>query len=558
MKILLLHTDFVEWEPKKKAIKTADDVEKGKVRVEDALVVMSAVEKDDEKNPDKIVGDTVIEIIKVLEQVKAKNVVIYPYAHLSPNLSSPHTAMHVLERIEQELSKKKIPIKSAPFGWYKAFNLSCKGHPLSELSKQISAKEEQKKDVKTITGKTHLSREELSENDHRILGQKLDLYSFQEVAPGMVFFHPKGKVILNNMIEFWRQEHVKYDYKEINTPLIMNKNIWEISGHWDHYKENMFFTNIDEVDFAVKPMNCPGAILVYKNGKKSYRDLPLKLAELGLVHRNELSGVLSGLFRLRAFTQDDAHIFVTEEQLEKEIENVAEMVTSFYKKFGFKFDIELSTRPEKAMGSKEIWDKAEKALEDSLKKLKMNYKLNPGDGAFYGPKIDFHIKDSLGRSWQCATIQVDFQMPQRFDISYTGKDNKEHRPVIIHRVLYGAIERFLGILVEHYKGDFPIWLAPVQVKVLSFTERNIKAAEALGEELKKIGFRIELDIRNDTLDYKVRDAEVHKIPYTIVIGDKEEKAGTLAIRTRGHEKVEFGVKKDDFIKKLINEIWSKA
>lgn len=552
MKILLLHSDFVEWEPKKKAIKIADDVEKGKVRVEDVLVVFSAVEKKDEKNPDKIVEKTVDSILDVLKQVKAKNVVVYPYAHLSANLSSPHTAMSILKKIEASLSKK-VPVKRAPFGWYKAFNISCKGHPLAELSREISAEEEK---VRAVTRKTHLDTEKLSENDHRILGKRLDLYSFQDVAPGMVFFHPKGVTVLNELLEFLRQEDLRRGYNEVRTPMIMNKYLWEISGHWDHYKDSMFFTSIDDAEYAVRPMNCPGAILIFKNTTRSYRDLPLKLAELGMVHRNELSGVLSGLFRLRAFTQDDAHIFVTPDQLEKEIENVIDKVAFFYKTFGFEFTIELSTRPEKFMGDKKLWDSAEKALEQAMKKKKMKFKVNKGDGTFYGPKIDFHMKDSLKRSWQLATIQVDFQMPQRFELKYTGKDNREHVPVIIHTVTYGAVERFLGILVEHYKGAFPVWLSPIQVRMISFTDRNVKTTQKITEELTKRGIRVEFDSRNGTVEYKVRDAELQKIPYIIVIGDKEEKANTLAVRRRN--KVEFGVKLGELIKEITEKIAKKT
>jgi len=557
LKILLLHSDFIEWEPKKKAIKSAEDIDKTKIRVDDALVVFSAVEKRDEKNPDAVVQKVVDNVLDVFGQVKAKNVVVYPYAHLSSDLSSPHVAMNVLKGMEDAFKKKNIPVKRAPFGWYKAFNVSCKGHPLSELSRDISA-EDVKKQVKDVMHKTHLDKEKLSENDHRIIGKNLDLYSFQEVAPGMVFFHPKGMAILLELMEFLRKEDKKRGYNELRTPLIMNRALWEISGHWDHYKDNMFFTNIDDAEFAVKPMNCPGAILVFKNSTKSYRDLPLKFAEMGLVHRNELSGVLSGLFRLRAFTQDDAHIFVTPDHLEGEITKVIEKIDYFYKTFGFDYTVELSTRPEKFMGDEKLWDAAETALEAAMKNRKMKFKINKGDGAFYGPKIDFHMKDSLERSWQLATIQVDFQMPQRFDLKYTGKDNKEHVPVIIHTVTYGAIERFLGILVEHYKGAFPVWLSPIQVRVLSFTERSVKTANMVRDELSKHGIRVEFDSRDGTIEYKVRDAEMQKIPYIVVIGDKEEKNNTLAVRKRGQKKVEFGVKMDSLIKEILDKIDKKS
>ncbi|MBI2578761.1 MAG: threonine--tRNA ligase [Candidatus Aenigmarchaeota archaeon] len=440
----------------------------------------------------------------------------------------------------------------APFGWYKSFTLKCKGHPLSELSREIRPGEEAKQEEKEeVQPKQEVK--ELAPNDHRILGRQLDLYSFHDYAPGMVFFHQKGMMVRNALVDFWRKEHYKAEYSEISTPQVMNQKLWETSGHWDHYKENMFFTSIEDVDFAIKPMNCPGAIMVFKSATRSYKELPLRLAELGIVHRNELSGVLSGLFRLRAFTQDDAHIFAAPEQLEEEILHVVDLVGHIYGKFGFDYHVELSTRPENSMGSKHVWDIAENALEDALKQKGMNYKLNPGEGAFYGPKIDFHIKDSLGRTWQCATVQVDFMMPERFDCSYVGEDNKQHRPVIIHRVIYGSIERFIGILVEHYSGSFPLWLAPVQVRVISFTDRNIDAAKSIAEEFRGAGIRADSDLRSATVQYKVREAEVSKVPYIIVIGDKEEQSSTLAVRKRG-DKPAFGVSTDDFIAKIRKEI----
>ena len=372
----------------------------------------------------------------------------------------------------------------------------------------------------------------------------------------MTFFHPKGMIIRNQLAEFWRSEHRKHGYKEIFTPLIMNNALWHMSGHWDHYKDNMFFTKIDDTDFAVKPMNCPGAILVFKNSTRSYRDLPMRLAELGQVHRNELSGVLSGMFRLRYFTQDDAHIFVTEDQIEDEVMRVVDVIDHFYKTFGFEYHVELSTRPDDFMGSKNVWDKAEKALEEALKKRGMSYKINPGDGAFYGPKIDFHLKDSLGRTWQCATVQVDFQMPERFDINYVGEDGSQHKPVIIHRVIYGAIERFMGILVEHYNGAFPLWLSPIQVRVLSLTDRNAEAAKEVWAKLFENDIRAEIDLKQSTVDHKIREAEMQKVNYIVVIGDKEQQTSTLAVRPRG-DKPQFGVRLDEFLAKLRKDIENK-
>ena len=572
MKILLIHSDFIEFEARQKAIKAAEEWNEQKKRMEECLVVFTAVEKRDEADLKKATEMLVKEIKDVAEKVKTKNIVLYPYAHLSSSLSSPRSAQDVLEEAEKIL-KKDFTVIHAPFGWYKAFNLKAKGHPLAELSREIDitkaveAKEQERKRVK---GERKLSdtkyrdtatvsplAKELSENDHRRLGQILDLYSFQEYASGMVFFHPKGLVIRNQLIDFWREVHRKEGYKEINTPIIMNKSVWEMSGHWEHYRDFMFLTKIEDNDFGIKPMNCAGAILVFKSGTRSYKELPLKLCEMGQVHRNELSGVLSGLFRVRYFTQDDAHIFVTEDQIEDEVQKVVKMVDHFYKIFGFKYHVELSTRPDKFMGSAELWDKGEKYLAEALKKKGIKYKVNKGDGAFYGPKIDFHLEDSLGRSWQCATIQVDFQMPKRFSATYMGEDNKPHTPVIIHRVIYGAIERFIGILVEHYKGAFPVWLSPIQVRILSFTDKNEKKSKEILEELSEAGIRADSDLRSATVEYKVRDAEVQKINYIIVIGDKEEKSNTIAVRKRGTSKVEYGVKMSDFLKQIKKEIEEK-
>ncbi|MBI4170879.1 MAG: threonine--tRNA ligase [Candidatus Aenigmarchaeota archaeon] len=556
MKILLTHCDYIEYEPKKKAIADAEPVDKEKVRIDECLVAFSSAEEGDDE---RVIVPAVHEIKDVAKQVNASRIVVYPFVHLSSKPARPHTALKILKGIEEKLKEDNFEVCRAPFGWYKSFSLKCKGHPLAELSREIKPGQKKEEKVVKIAQKPQPKEEikELPANDHRVLGAQLDLYSFQEYAPGMAFFHPKGMIVRNQLMDFWRKEHVKRGYKEIFTPQIMNKVLWEISGHWDHYKDNMFFTKIDDADFAVKPMNCPGAILVFKNSTRSYRDLPTRLVELGQVHRNELSGVLSGLFRLRYFTQDDAHIFVTEDQLEEEILRAVDLVDYFYKTFGFSYHVELSTRPENYMGSKDVWDKAEQALENALKKKSMNYKINPGDGAFYGPKIDFHLTDSLGRTWQCATVQVDFQMPMRFDVGYIGEDNKPHTPVIIHHVIYGAIERFLGILVEHYSGAFPLWLAPVQVRVLPLTERNTAKAEKILSHLLDSGIRADADLRSTTIDYRVREAELQKLPYVIAIGDKEEANNTLAVRKRGTNKPEFGVKMEDFLAQLREEIEEK-
>jgi len=399
--------------------------------------------------------------------------------------------------------------------------------------------------------------EEAEKRDHRKIGKEMDLFSFHEEAPGMPFIHPKGMVIWNELLNFWREEHRKAGYVEIKTPIILNKSLWLQSGHWDHYKENMYFTKIDSADFAVKPMNCPGGMLVYKTNTHSYKALPLRVAEVGLVHRHELSGVLSGLFRVRCFHQDDAHLFVTPEQLEEEIKGVVRLVDHFYRGvFGFSYHVELSTRPEKAMGDPNLWKLAENTLEKVLKELKMDFKINPGEGAFYGPKIDFHIKDAIGRTWQCATCQLDFQMPEKFDLAYEGADGKKHRPVMLHRVVYGSLERFIGVLIEHYAGKFPAWLNPVQAKILTVSERFDRYAEKVKKQLEENNIRVELDDRAESIPKKVRDAQLQQVNYILVIGEKEESTNTVNVRTRDN-KVHGEVDVEKFIKDLKQEIEKK-
>ena len=406
-------------------------------------------------------------------------------------------------------------------------------------------------DKKMLRQWLHL-REEAEKRNHVKLGKELELFSMHPEAPGCVFVHPKGMVVWNELLKFWKEEHDRAGYDEINTPSIMKEELWVRSGHFDHYEENMYFTEIDGEKYAVKPMNCPGGILVYKTKRHSYRELPLRIAELGVVHRHELSGVLNGLFRVRKFTQDDAHIYCTEEQVEGEIINVIELVDRFYKVFGFPYHVELSTRPAKAMGSKKMWDKAEDALKKALKKKRMDFKVNEGDGAFYGPKIDFHIKDSLGRTWQCATIQLDFSMPEKFDLSYVGKDDKQKRPVMIHRVVFGSMERFFGILIEHYGGAFPLWLSPVQVSLIPIADRHLRYAEKVAGEMRMAGLRVSLDSRQETVSSKVRDAQLNKINYILVVGDREQKNGSVAVRLRNGKVV--GAKKvAAFVKDAVKE-----
>lgn len=374
--------------------------------------------------------------------------------------------------------------------------------------------------------------EEAKKSDHRKLGKELGLFMLREEGPGFPFFLPKGMALKNALLEYWREIHTKNGYVEISTPIMLSRHLWETSGHWDHYKENMYTTVIDEQDFAVKPMNCPGGILVYESEPRSYRDLPIRMGELGIVHRHEKSGQMHGLMRVRCFTQDDAHIFMTPEQVKDEIKGVATLIDEVYKMFGFKYHVELSTRPEDSMGSDEDWKLATDALRDALDSLGMDYVVNEGDGAFYGPKIDFHLEDSIGRTWQCGTIQLDFQLPLRFNLEYTGADGEKHRPIMIHRVAFGSIERFIGILIEHFAGAFPTWLAPVQVKVLPISDKHLEYGEKVYAALKDAGIRVEIDTRAEKIGYKIREAQMQKIPYMLVVGAKEEEEGKVSVRSR--------------------------
>ena len=379
------------------------------------------------------------------------------------------------------------------------------------------------------------AKEEAKQRDHKKIGKELELFMMAGEGPGFPFFLPKGMVLRNILEDFWRKIHTENGYVEIKTPIMLNEDLWHRSGHWDHYKDNMYTTKIDDVDFALKPMNCPGGMLVYKNKMHSYKELPIRMGELGLVHRHEKSGQLNGLFRVRCFTQDDAHIFCLPSQIESEIVNLMGLINKVYSIFGFTYDVELSTRPEDSMGSDEAWEMAETALKNALESQNMKYTINEGDGAFYGPKIDFHIKDCLGRSWQCGTIQLDFQMPERFDLTYIAEGGEKERPVMLHRVVFGSIERFIGILIEHYAGAFPLWLAPVQAKIITISDAQVEYAKKVEEVLSKAGFRVELDDRNEKLGYKIREARLAKIPYMLVIGDKEVQNNVVAVKSRTGE-----------------------
>ena len=399
--------------------------------------------------------------------------------------------------------------------------------------------------------------EEAKKRDHRKLGKELGLFAIMEEGPGFPFFLPNGMIVKNALIEYWRELHTRDGYKEITTPIMLNRALWETSGHWDHYKANMYTTVIDDTDFAVKPMNCPGGMLVYKLEPRSYKDLPLRLGELGLVHRHEKSGELHGLMRVRCFTQDDAHIYMTKSQITSEIKGVVKLINEVYSKFGFKYHVELSTMPEDHLGALEDWEEATNGLKAALDEMNMPYVINEGDGAFYGPKIDFHLEDSIGRTWQCGTIQLDFQLPMRFEAEYTGPDGQKHRPIMIHRVVFGSIERFIGILIEHYAGKFPTWLSPVQVKLLPITDRNNEYTDKIEAMLKAKGIRCESDKRQEKTGYKVREAQLMKIPYMLVLGDKEQEEGTVAVRRRDGTATEV-MKAEDFAEMIAKEIADRA
>ena len=399
--------------------------------------------------------------------------------------------------------------------------------------------------------------EEAKKRDHRKIGKELGLFMLTDEGPGFPFFLPKGMVLRNTLIDYWREIHKKYGYVEVSTPMILNCQLWERSGHWDHYKNNMYTTKIDDEDFAIKPMNCPGGMLVYASEPHSYRDLPLRCGELGLVHRHELSGALHGLFRVRCFTQDDAHIFMTREQMKDEIKNVVRLFDEVYSTFGLNYEIELSTMPEDHIGTQAEWEENQNILKDAITDMGKSYVINEGDGAFYGPKLDFHIEDCLGRTWQCGTIQLDSQLPERFQLEYTGADGEKHRPIMIHRVVFGSIERFIGVITEHFAGAFPVWLSPVQARVMPITDRAADYAKQIAQRLDQEGVRVDTDLRNEKIGYKIREAQMQKLPYMLVVGDKEAEAGTVSVRTRSG--VDLGAMTvDDFIAKIKEEIKTRA
>ncbi len=568
MKLLSLHVDYIKFKPLKKAIKDISDLpekEKMEKEVKDALAVLISVEKSD-SNVEKVVHELIKNIKEIAEQVKTKNIVLYPYAHLSNNLASPKIAQEVLEKAGKLLSKS-FSVSHAPFGYYKEFEVKVKGHPLSELSREIRFDDEikdkkivEKEPPRKISinriSQTKLDTSKLKENDHRIIGQQMDLFMFNETSPGMPYWLPNGLIVYNELVKFWREHHGKLGYQEIMSPLINKKELYLVSGHWEHYKENMFVSDTEENEtYAVKPMNCPNAMVVFRSKSRSYKDLPLRLSDTDRLHRFELSGTLNGLLRVRSFQQDDSHNFISEDMIKPEYEHIFEICKIFYDIFGLEYSFRLGTRPKKFLGDKKTWDKAESILKEVLKKSKKKFIVLDGDGAFYGPKVDILMKDSQGREWQMGTIQLDFQLPERFELKYTDKDGKLKTPVVVHRVIYGSLERFIGILLEHTNGRLPLWLSPIQVRILSFTERNgnysRKIIKQIAEKIPNL--RIDADFRDTPIQGKVKDAEVMRVPYIIVLGDREEKENNLAVRTKRSKKIEsFNIGK--FIEMLKKEI----
>ncbi len=556
MKILQLDVRKIEYKPIEPELKTHESSDKKSVVLENALVLLTSIESGD---TEAFASRALKDSFDFAEKNKIKTILLYPFAHLSTNLEEPQRAMNLFQYMVKEAGKSKLNVASAPFGWNKSLMIEIKGHPLAEMSRSYgkevkevaAAKKHERKIDTSIVRKSEFSG--LPETDHRIIGERLNLFSFQEVSPGMVYWHNKGYIIFKELTKYIREKLDEYGYEEVATPIMANTALWHISGHIDHFRENMFIFDSNDQEIGLKPMNCPFAMLIFKSRARSYRDLPMRLADFDKLYRNEISGALSGLFRVRELTQDDAHIFVSENQIENEFAFLLNFVNDMYSLFGVTYKAKLSTMPDSHLGDEATWDKAQSVLESVLKKSKVKYEIKEKEGAFYGPKIDIDVKDSMGREWQCATIQLDYQLPQRFGLKYTGEDGKEHVPIVIHRVIYGSLERFIGIIIEHYKGKFPTWLSPVQVRVITISDTANGYAEKVYKAVKKEKIRVELDISDKTLDYKIRDAQNQKIPYMIILGKKEVEGKKISIRGRSG-KQKLGVSEEEFIESLKKEI----
>ncbi len=556
MRILQLDANEVEYELVKPEAKVYEETTEKKVSVRNALLLLTSIEKGDDK---EIVEKAVAAATDFAKKQKIETIIIYPFAHLSSNLEAPVAALEILKEMRKTAEGKGVKVVSSPFGWNKKLKVDIKGHPLAEMSRSYSSvaapqRIAEKKPIKIDTAIVKKSDwSGLPAADHRTIGEQLDLYSFQEVSPGMVYWHPKGYIIFREIQKLLREKLDAYGYQEVKTPVLANTALWYVSGHIDHYRDNMYILESDGQEIGLKPMSCPFHILIYKTKTWSYREFPYRLAEFGMVHRNEISGALTGLFRVRQITQDDAHLFVREDQIESEISKTIRFALEFYKVFGMKSKLYLSTMPDDHMGDEKFWEKATNTLKRALVENNVEYGIKDKEGAFYAPKIDGDIVDSMGRSWQLLTIQADYQMPKKFNLEYVGEDGKRYQPVIIHRAIAGSLERFVGVLVEHYQGKFPTWLAPVQVRVMSISDLSADYAEGIYDEMLKAGIRVELDTGNRTIDYKVRDAQMIKVPYMVIVGQKEIDAKTIAVRTRSG-KQSFGVDPKIFAKELIKEV----
>jgi threonyl-tRNA synthetase len=559
LKILQMHADFIEYTPIKKEIRGAEEAEPRTVREDDIVVLFTAFEQGDDA---ALVKKSVSETNDFLGKLGAKRVLLYPFAHLSQNLAAPSLALDLLREMEKEAKSAGLEVHRAPFGWTKALQIKVKGHPLAEMSRSYSHDSttgvQRPKPRRELSSEESLSRlrrsdfVNLPETDHRIIGERLDLFSFQEVSPGMVYWHDKGLKLRNILVEFLRRELYRDGYQEISTPSLANTALWRVSGHSEHYKDNMFLTALGDEEMGLKPMNCPSTFLIYKTRKWSFRELPVRYAIFDPLYRNELSGVASGLLRVKVLTQDDAHIIATEDQAEAELTKMLNLMERIYKVFGLDYKVKISTRPDESMGSEEEWKRATDTLISAVKKKGWSYEIKDKEGNFYSPKIDVDIKDSLGREWQCGTFQLDLQMPKRFKLAYTGSDGKEHTPVVLHRTILGSLERFIGIMLEHYRGALPVWLSPVQARIIPLSDEHLPYAKSVLESLVTGGVRAEGDFDSGTMGAKIRDAQLQKIPYMIVVGKKEEDSKTVAVRTRAGEQT-FGVRADDFIARVASE-----
>ncbi len=557
MKILQMHCDFIEYTPVKKEIKAAEEISPATVREDDIVVLFTAFEEGDDA---ALAKKAVSESKDFLGKLGTKRVLIYPFAHLSQNLAPPSEALVLLLEMEKEAEEAGLEVHRAPFGWTKALQLKVKGHPLAEMSRSYShgegapraAAPTRRRELTAEAAMARLKRSDfvnLPETDHRIIGERLDLFSFQEVSPGMVYWHDKGLRVRNILIDFLRSELKKQGYQEVSTPSLANTALWMVSGHSEHYKDNMFLTALGEEEMGMKPMNCPSTFLVYKSRKWSFRELPVRYATFDPLYRNELSGVASGLFRVKSLMQDDAHIIATEDQAEGELSKMLDLMERVYRVFGLEYKVKISTRPDDSMGSEEEWERATDTLIRVVKSRGWDYEVKAKEGNFYSPKIDVDIRDSLGREWQCGTFQLDLQMPKRFRLAYTGSDGKEHVPVVLHRTILGSLERFMGVMLEHYKGALPVWLSPVQARVIPLSDEHSEYARKVLSSLSEGGVRAEGDFASGTMGAKIRDAQLQKIPYMLVVGKKEEDSKAVAVRTRGGEQT-FGVKLSDFVSQV--------